>query len=39
MADSHKGHKVEAKGDLDRMPDGDRIRLSSLQTLGPNCPE
>ena len=35
----HKGHKVEAKGDLDRMPAGDRIRLSSLQTLAPSCPE
>lgn len=35
----HKRHKVEAKGDLDRMPDGDRIRLSSLQTLAPSCPE
>jgi len=39
MADSHKGHKVEAKGDLDRLPEGDRIRLSSLQTLAPSCPE
>jgi hypothetical protein len=39
MPDSHKGHKVEAKGDLDRMPEGDRIRLSSLQTLASNCPE
>lgn len=37
--DVHKRHKVEAKGDLDRMPDGDRIRLSSLQTLTPSCPE
>ena len=35
----HKGHKVEAKGDLDRIPDGDRIRLSSLQTLGSSCSE
>jgi hypothetical protein len=35
----HKGHKVEAKGDLDRMPNGDRIRLSSLQTLGSSCSE
>ena len=39
MPDTHKGHKVEAKGDLDRMPEGDRIRLSSLQTLAPSCPE
>ncbi|HEV2200071.1 MAG TPA: hypothetical protein VGR73_09630 [Bryobacteraceae bacterium] len=39
MADSHKEHKVEAKGDLDRLPEGDRIRLSSLQTLASNCPE
>jgi mono/diheme cytochrome c family protein len=39
MPDVHKGHKVEAKGDLDRMPDGDRIRLSALQTVSPNCPE
>ena len=39
MPDVHKGHKVEAKGDLDRMPDGDRIRLSALQTVAPNCPE
>lgn len=39
MPDVHKGHKVEAKGDLDRMPNGDRIRLSALQTVAPNCPE
>ena len=39
MPDSHKGHKVEAKGDLDRLPEGDRIRLSSLQTLVSSCGE
>ena len=39
MPGVHKGHKVEAKGDLDRMPNGDRIRLSALQTVAPNCPE
>ena len=37
--DLHKGHKVEAKGSLDRTPDGDHILLSSLQTLAPSCPE
>ena len=37
--DLHKGHKVEAKGSLDRTPNGDRILLSSLETLSPSCPE
>jgi mono/diheme cytochrome c family protein len=36
MPDSHKGHKVEAKGDLDRS-NGERIMLSSVQTLAPSC--
>ena len=35
----HKEHKVEAKGMLERTPTGDRILLSSLQTLAPSCPE
>ena len=37
--DSHKGHKVEAKGFLDRKPEGDRILLTALQTVVASCPE
>ena len=35
--DSHKGHKVEAKGFLIRDPKGDRINATSLQRLAPAC--
>jgi len=37
--DTHKGHKVEAKGFLDRKPAGDRLLLTSLQTVAPSCPD
>ena len=37
--DTHKGHKVEAKGFVDHKPAGDRILLTALQTVAPNCPE
>jgi hypothetical protein len=36
--DPHKGHKVEAKGFLIRDPGGNRINVTSLQTLAPQCP-
>ena len=35
--DPHKGHKVEAKGFLIRDPGGDRINVTSVQTLAPRC--
>ena len=35
--DSHKGHKVEAKGLLIRDPKGDRINVTSVQSLAPAC--
>jgi hypothetical protein len=35
--DSRKGHKVEAKGLLIRDPRGDRINVTSLQSLAPAC--
>ena len=37
--DTHKGHKVEAKGFVDKKPAGDRILLTALQTVAPTCPE
>ena len=37
--DANKGHKVEAKGFVDRKPAGDRLLLTSLQTVAPSCPE
>ena len=37
--DTNKGHKVEAKGFLDRKPAGDRLLLTSLRTVAPSCPE
>jgi hypothetical protein len=37
--DSHRGHKVEIKGYLDRQPEGDRVLVTSLQTLATGCPE
>ena len=35
--DSHKGHKVEAKRLLIRDPKGDRINVTSVQSLAPAC--
>lgn len=35
--DAYKGHRVEAKGFLIRDPDGDRINVTSVQTLAPRC--
>jgi mono/diheme cytochrome c family protein len=35
----HQDHKVEIKGFLDRQPTGDRIMVTSLQTLASNCAE
>ena len=35
--DSNKGHKVEAKGLLIRDPKGDRINVTSVQSLAPAC--
>jgi mono/diheme cytochrome c family protein len=35
--DPYKGHTVEAKGFLIRDPAGDRINVTSLQTLAPLC--
>jgi hypothetical protein len=37
--DSLKGHKVEAKGTLDKGPSGERILLTALQSVAPSCPE
>ena len=35
--DPYKGHKIEAKGFLIRDPDGDRINVTSVQTLAARC--
>ncbi len=35
--DAHKGHKMEAKGILARVPDGDRINVVSLGMVDSNC--
>ena len=35
--DSYKGHKVEAKGFLIRNPGGDRLNVTSVQSLAPRC--
>jgi len=35
--DPYKGHKVEAKGFLIRHPSGDRINVTSVETLVPRC--
>jgi hypothetical protein len=35
--DPYRGHKVEAKGFLIRDPGGDRINVTSVQTLAPRC--
>ena len=37
--DAHRGQRVEIKGFLDKQPKGDRIMVTSLQILAPNCPE
>jgi hypothetical protein len=36
--DPYTGHKVEAKGFLIRDPGGDRINVTSVQTLATRCP-
>ena len=35
--DSHKGHKMQAKGYLVRQPGAERISLSSMEVLDPTC--
>ena len=35
--DPYKGHKIEAKGFLIRDPGGDKINVTSVQTLAPRC--
>lgn len=35
--DSYKGHKVEVKGFLIRDPGGNRINVTSVQSLAPRC--
>jgi mono/diheme cytochrome c family protein len=35
--DAYKGHRVEAKGFLIRDPAGDRINVTSVQSLAPGC--
>lgn len=35
--DPYKGHKVEAKGFLIRDPGGNRLNVTSVQTLAPRC--
>ena len=35
--DRYKGHKIEAKGFLIRDPGGDKINVTSVQTLAPRC--
>jgi uncharacterized membrane protein YcgQ (UPF0703/DUF1980 family) len=35
--DPYRGHKVEAKGFLIRDPGGNRINVTSVQTLAPRC--
>ena len=37
--DVHKGHRIEVKGFLIRIPYDDRINVSSLERLGPTCGE
>lgn len=36
--DAYKGNKVEAKGFLIRDPNGDRLNVTSVQSLAPACP-
>jgi mono/diheme cytochrome c family protein len=35
--DTHKGHKLQAKGYLVRQPNAERINLSSMETLASTC--
>ena len=35
--DPYKGHKIEAKGFLIKDPGGDKINVTSVQTLAPRC--
>jgi mono/diheme cytochrome c family protein len=35
--DPYKGHRIEAKGFLIRMPGGDRINVTSVQSLAADC--
>ncbi len=37
--DAYAGHKVEAKGFLIRDPAGDRLNVTSVQSLAPACPQ
>lgn len=37
LPEPHKGHKVEARGFLIRRPTGNRINVTSLETLSPDC--
>jgi mono/diheme cytochrome c family protein len=34
---SHQGHKVDARGFLIRRPAGDRINITGLETVAPDC--
>ena len=34
---AHKGHKVDARGFLIRRPAGDRINITGLETVAPDC--
>ena len=33
----HKGHKIQAKGYLRRLPDRQRIDLTSMEMISPEC--
>ena len=35
--DAHRGHKMEARGLIYREPDGNRLNLTSLRMLSPDC--
>ena len=35
--DSHRGHRMEVKGLLIRMPEGDRLNVTSLGMVAPSC--
>jgi cbb3-type cytochrome c oxidase subunit III len=37
VPDPHKGHKVDARGFLMRRPSGNRINVTSLETVSPDC--
>jgi mono/diheme cytochrome c family protein len=37
LPDPHKGHKVDARGFLIRRPSGNRINVTSLETVSPDC--